>query len=645
MLAKSSISSPMTAAGDFADTMDWSPAYVTNKVGLTSPRRPLFRHRSDYDNELGRALNFHRRRQEELRQLGLRKGSAIDTELARKRKRLVEEGEGEESTRDVLVTDALRASLSLERRDTTTGDTMGNMEVTLGQQLLEMSKTAAISLLSLSLVRAITASSTMSSLYEAARTKLWGQPTRIEASAAAAGSDATQGDQRQTKRKKRRHAKKKSQTPAPVSGHDTLPHTQPASEEVPRYLQQTPASGPIAMAEDPFVGAPPEPRASGDGGDAVTRKATQVGIQARLLKYAAEDGTEGKPLDEVMKESVGRGEISFLQEEDVLDRMKEFEISPGSTWTSVQRYSKRFEARERKKEERLRRLKEEQERKDRERLEAEAAKEKEMANARLLERPTPSEAVIKPLSSEWEVKVDALMRSSPNVPLARTSTGVELKLNSFRTLLPRPGELGWLDDEIINAYMQAVVDYGNGDVGTRRSGPPRYHAFNSFFYKKLGESGPGPLARWSKRAKIDGEKLLQVELIFIPVHLGNHWTLLVVSGTKKSIEYFDSMNGSPVWPLKNTILWLQNELKDKWVEDEWKIPNTLGPCQRNGHDCGVFTVTTAKMLMLGINPLAYSQSDIQMQRRRMAAELHYGGFRDEFLPPGPPGGGGSWADG
>ncbi|KAI9774311.1 MAG: Smt3-specific protease [Geoglossum simile] len=631
----------MTAAGNYADTMDWPLAYMTNTVGLTSPPRPPLRPRSGYDSELGRTLSFHRRRREELRQLSFRKGSVSDAELARKRKRLAREGEDDDDTRDILVTDALKASLSLERRNPPTVDSMGNMDITIGQQLLEISKTAAVSLLSLP---AMIASSAVSSLFEVARTKLWGLPARNEVPATAIVDDTARGDQRQIKRKKRRHAKKKSQTLDLASRTNALPHTQPAGKEVLHTVQQTPTTSPIAALDDPFVSTPFEPRADGGGVVVIAGKAGRADTQAKFRKHTMEDGTTGKPLDEVMRESMGRAEISFLQEERVLDQMRELEISPGATWISVQKYSKRFEARKKKKEH-LKKLKEEQERKERERLEAEAAaKEREMAKARLLERLTPSEAVIRPLSSEWEVRVDELMRSGPNVPLARTSTGVELKLNSFRTLLPRPGELGWLDDEVINAYMQAVVDYGNGGSGARRLESPRYHAFNSFFYKKLNESGPATLARWSKRAKIEGDKLLQVELIFIPVHLGNHWTLLVVSGTKKSIEYFDSLNGSPARPLKNAKLWLQNELKDKWVEDEWKTQGTLGPCQRNGYDCGVFTVTTAKMLMLGINPLAYSQSDIHMQRRRMAAELHYGGFKDEFSPPWPPGGGGSWVN-
>src|SRR5436189_45148 len=135
-----------------------------------------------------------------------------------------------------------------------------------------------------------------------------------------------------------------------------------------------------------------------------------------------------------MKSAVGTGEISFSQEQEVIDQMRECEIDPAATLSSVQKYSKRFKARAREKEQHVRKLKEEQDRKERERLEAEAAaKEKELAKARLLERPIPPEAVIKPLSPEWEAKVDALMRKGPSVAVGRTSTGVELTQSSFRT--------------------------------------------------------------------------------------------------------------------------------------------------------------------------------------------------------------------
>ncbi|KAH0542006.1 hypothetical protein FGG08_003555 [Glutinoglossum americanum] len=625
----------MTAAGDYADTMDWSPNYTRNNVDLTYPCKPALHLRGGYDSELGRTVSFHRRRNEELRHLGLRKGLVREEGFSRKRKRLAQEGEGGDDVGDLLVTDALKASLRLERQGIATIDdtAVSDPDATIGQQLLEISKVAAFSLLCLPLVPAMIASSAVSSFFEAARTKFWGRLTSKGASAVVAVGEAAREPHRQHRRKKRRHAKKSSQIPKHVSGTDTLPHTQLPSREAPQN-SRVPDGDPLVELKDPLVWV--RTQSNGSVGHAVTTKMTRADIQERYFRDAVEDVTTEKPLEDVMRSEAGRVEMSFSKEQEVIDLIRECEIGLGATVPSVQRYSKRFTAKARK-------TKEEQDRKEKERLEAEAAaREKELAKAKLLERPIPHRPVIKPLSSEWEAKVDALMRKGPNVAVARTSTGQELLQRSFRTLLPNPGELGWLDDEIINSYMQAIVDYGNGDSGAKRVGPPRYHAFNSFFYKKLTESGPGPLARWSKRAKIEGDRILQVELIFIPLHLENHWTLLAISGTKKSIEYFDSMNGSPVRHLKHVKAWLKNELKEKWVEDEWRVPNTLGPSQRNGCDCGVFTVTTAKMLMLGISPLAYSQKDIQTQRRRMAAELHYGGFKDEFSPLGPPGGGGTW---
>src|SRR5438876_69119 len=110
MLAETSFSSPiMTATSDYADTMDWSPTYTRSSADLTYPCKPLIGLRGGYDNELGRTLSFHRRRKEGLRQLDLRGGSVKEEELARKRKRLLQEGEDSEDVRDVLVTDALKA--------------------------------------------------------------------------------------------------------------------------------------------------------------------------------------------------------------------------------------------------------------------------------------------------------------------------------------------------------------------------------------------------------------------------------------------------------------------------------------------------------------------------------------------------------
>ncbi|KAI9847647.1 MAG: hypothetical protein M1838_000823 [Thelocarpon superellum] len=271
---------------------------------------------------------------------------------------------------------------------------------------------------------------------------------------------------------------------------------------------------------------------------------------------------------------------------------------------------------------------------------AERAAEAERARQRRQARVMPAAPVIAPLTAEWEAKVAAAMRSGPSKELAWTSTGVPISRRDLGTVLPtsaadRTG--GWLNDEVINAYLQAVVDHGlrqtTGGAGRRgRQGTPKFHAFNSFFYSNLRGKGPKSVSRWTTKAHIGGKTLLDVERVFIPVHNGNHWTLLVVSPVAKTIEYFDSLDGPPGQFIAQAKLWLREELGALYVDRDWRVLNSPSPQQSNSLDCGVFTVTTAKMVLLGIDPMAYGPRDIPLQRRRMVAELINGGFSGVFAP-------------
>ena len=60
------------------------------------------------------------------------------------------------------------------------------------------------------------------------------------------------------------------------------------------------------------------------------------------------------------------------------------------------------------------------------------------------------------------------------------------------------------------------------------------------------------------------------------------------------------------------------------------------PQQDNGSDCGVFAITAAKMLTLGLNPIySYSAQDMPIQRQRILAEMMNQGFVGDFLPEDP----------
>ena len=259
-------------------------------------------------------------------------------------------------------------------------------------------------------------------------------------------------------------------------------------------------------------------------------------------------------------------------------------------------------------------------------------------------RRLPTESVLEPLTAEWEAKLLDILGKRANEVVAMTSAGNELDRRDIGKVLPQPGTSddpsGWLNDNVINGYLDSVVDYGLKARGHRRGETPKLHAFNSAFYKNITERGVESVKRWSRRPKISGKDLLKVEHVFIPVNVGGaHWTLLVVSPVWKRIEYFDSLHGSSVAAVRNAKAWIRMELGDAWNEHEWEVVEDpalrgrgKGPRQSNGSDCGVFTITTAKMISLGVDPMAITAGDMPLQRKRVVVELVNGGFYGEFEP-------------
>lgn len=277
---------------------------------------------------------------------------------------------------------------------------------------------------------------------------------------------------------------------------------------------------------------------------------------------------------------------------------------------------------------------------EKERKEKEAAEEK-ARKAELRKksgaRRMPIKPVITPLPAEWDTKITQALTEHMGKTVASSLAGVNITRRDIGKVLPQRGTsddaAGWLNDEIVTAYLQIVVEHGLKASGHKRGETPTMHAFNTFFYKNLNEKGPQSILRWAKKAKIGDEALLNVERVFIPVHMhGNHWTLLVVSPKFRTIEYFDSLNGASAKQIANAKAWLKQELKTLYKEDEWKTVGRCGPTQNNGADCGVFVSTTAKMIMLGVEPTAYNCKDIPIQRRRIVAELMNSGFGGGLAP-------------
>jgi sentrin-specific protease 1 len=257
------------------------------------------------------------------------------------------------------------------------------------------------------------------------------------------------------------------------------------------------------------------------------------------------------------------------------------------------------------------------------------------AKARRLSRRNPLRPLVQPLSEKWEDRVRTAQRERGSQRVLVTAIrGTELAAKDFATLL---GHRSWLNDEIINAYLEWIEDAANKAAvaeakasGEPASDVPKFIAQNSFFYNNLVKKGPQQSERLMKRKKAPGKSFMLVDTMFVPVNNGAHWTVGVVRPVAKTIEYFDSLGGSDRFFVNHMRKWLQFQLGDAYREDEWTVPGTGCAIQSNSWDCGVFVCTNSFCVAFGLDTSCYIEPDMIQQRRNIAAVLLNRGFVGDF---------------
>ncbi|XP_056278370.1 sentrin-specific protease 1 isoform X3 [Pseudoliparis swirei] len=215
------------------------------------------------------------------------------------------------------------------------------------------------------------------------------------------------------------------------------------------------------------------------------------------------------------------------------------------------------------------------------------------------------------LTEEMEAEVNRVLRGGNHEVLSE-GFGLSLTRKDLQTL----SNLNWLNDEVINFYMNLLVE--------RSKDPnlPSANTFNTFFYPKLRSSGYTAVRRWTKKMDIFSK-----DILLVPVHLGVHWCLSVVDFRKKAILYFDSMGGNNDEACKMLFDYLQHESKDK----KGKALETSGwtlhskkrseiPQQMNGSDCGMFTCKYADYITKD-KPITFTQNHMPYFRKRMVWEI------------------------
>lgn len=174
--------------------------------------------------------------------------------------------------------------------------------------------------------------------------------------------------------------------------------------------------------------------------------------------------------------------------------------------------------------------------------------------------------------------------------------------------------LNWLNDEVINFYMNLIIERGKMDKW------PKAYAMNTFFYPKIISGGQSSVKRWTRKVDI-----FSYDIIAIPVHLRMHWCMAIIDFRKKRITYYDSMGSINMECLKALLSYLEDEHLDKKKTEfdvsDWRLTNARDiPQQMNGSDCGMFSCTFAEVLTRD-GEINFSQEHMPYLRRKMVLEI------------------------
>ncbi|XP_064597356.1 sentrin-specific protease 1-like [Liolophura sinensis] len=214
------------------------------------------------------------------------------------------------------------------------------------------------------------------------------------------------------------------------------------------------------------------------------------------------------------------------------------------------------------------------------------------------------------LTSDMEEEIDWALVPNPGEEVLTEHFKIQIKRRDMNTL----AGLNWLNDEIINFYMNLLMERGGKDDFSK------VYAFNTFFYPKMLSSGYSSIRRWTRRTDI-----FENDYLLIPIHLGMHWCLATVDFTKKEINYYDSMGGRNPQCLNTIRQYLCDESLDKRKTEfdltGWTCQEVKGiPEQLNGSDCGMFACKYAEYITRG-SEITFTQEHMPYFRRRMVYEI------------------------
>ncbi|XP_026638409.1 sentrin-specific protease 1 isoform X3 [Microtus ochrogaster] len=225
---------------------------------------------------------------------------------------------------------------------------------------------------------------------------------------------------------------------------------------------------------------------------------------------------------------------------------------------------------------------------------------------------TDSENEFPEITEEMEKEIKNVFRNGNQDEVLSEAFRLTITRKDMQTL----NHLNWLNDEIINFYMNMLMER------SKEKGFPSVHAFNTFFFTKLKTAGYQAVKRWTKKVDV-----FSVDILLVPIHLGVHWCLAVIDFRKKSVTYYDSMGGINNEACRILLQYLKQESVDKkrkeFDTNGWQLFSKKSqeiPQQMNGSDCGMFACKYADCITKD-RPINFTQQHMPYFRKRMVWEI------------------------
>lgn len=179
-----------------------------------------------------------------------------------------------------------------------------------------------------------------------------------------------------------------------------------------------------------------------------------------------------------------------------------------------------------------------------------------------------------------------------------------LTVDDIHTLIPKDKneQLPCLNDNVVDGYITMLTKKACEKDGCLEADESS---------NKVRSYGAVTCLWWrSKNFLLQNKGLLSsVNNLFLPFCDGGHWRLLVVSGKRKTIQYFDSLSYPSEGFVDRVREWIKLTLGDAYNENDWKtVEEQRSPQQDNTVDCGVAVLLNARAIVMGLllHPNLYS---------------------------------------